>query len=380
MKNEVSSLRFIVAGGGTGGHIYPALAIARGLKDRYPDAEILYVGTARGMESDIVPQAGLLFKGISAAGLERKLSVRNLLVLWQAGRGFLQALRIIRNWRSDLVIGTGGYVCGPVVLAAALCRVPTLIHEQNAFPGVTNRILSRFAGRVAVTFADSVQHFPRRENIRLTGLPVRPEILTAKRENAIKKLGLPGHGLQLLSFGGSRGARTLNKAMVQLIKLFANDPRLNILHVTGKLGHLEFQNSCAASGINLGDIRNVTIASYLYNMQDALAAADLVIGRAGAATLAELTILGIPSILIPYPYASENHQEFNARALEKEKASLVVLDRDLNGDVLCHLVTELIGDPNRLLSMGAASKRMGKKRALEDIMDCVDELIKGKRQ
>ncbi|MDD4170041.1 MAG: undecaprenyldiphospho-muramoylpentapeptide beta-N-acetylglucosaminyltransferase [Desulfotomaculaceae bacterium] len=373
-------MRFVVAGGGTGGHIYPALALARGLKDRYPGAKILYIGTACGMEADIVPKAGLPFKGISAAGLERKLSFRNLMVLWQAGRGFLQALGIIRSWRPDLAIGTGGYVCGPVVLAAALCQIPTLIHEQNAFPGVTNRILSRFAGRVAVTFADSMQYFPRRENVRLTGLPVRPEILTAERENAIKKLGLPGHGLLLLSFGGSRGAYTLNEAMVQVIKLFANDPRLNILHVTGKLGHLDFQNSCAASGINLGDIRNVTTASYLYNMQDALAAADLVISRAGAATLAELTILGIPSILIPYPYASENHQEFNARALEKEKASLVVLDRDLSGEVLGNMVTELIGDRDRLLSMGAASKRMGKKHALEDIMDCVDELIKDKRR
>ncbi|MDD3653329.1 MAG: undecaprenyldiphospho-muramoylpentapeptide beta-N-acetylglucosaminyltransferase [Desulfotomaculaceae bacterium] len=371
-------MRFIVAGGGTGGHIYPALAIARGLQNRYPGSKIFYVGTTRGMESDIVPKEGLPFKGITAAGLERKLSFRNLMVLWQAGRGFLQTLEIVRNWRPDLVIGTGGYVCGPVVLAAAFCKVPTLIHEQNAFPGVTNRILSRFAGRVAVTFADSIQYFPRQEKVRLTGLPVRPEILTANRVKAIKKLGLPDNGFLLLSFGGSRGAHTLNEAMVQVIKFYANDPRLHMLHVTGKLGHLDFHDRCAASGINLCDIRNVTIASYLYNMQDALAAADLVISRAGAATLAELTVLGIPSILIPYPYASENHQEFNARALEKEKASLVVLDRDLNGDVLCTMVTELIGDRDRLLSMGAASKRMGKKHALEDIMDFADELIKGK--
>jgi len=376
----VGQLRFVVAGGGTGGHIYPALAIAQGLKGRYPGAGILYIGTARGMEADIVPKEGLSFQGIAAAGLERKLSIRNLSVLWQAGRGFLQSLRIVRDWRPDVVIGTGGYVCGPVVLASALSGVPTLIHEQNAFPGITNRVLSRFAGRVAVTFADSVQYFPRRDRVRLTGLPVRPEILSADRGTAIKKLGLSSNSLFLLSFGGSRGARTINEAMVTVIKLFADDPRLNILHVTGNSGYGDFLKLCAASGIDLGKIGNVTIRSYIYNMQDILAAADLVISRAGASTLAELTALGIPSILIPYPYASENHQEFNARALEKEKAALMVLDHELSGDMLCGIISELLCDRSRLLAMGAASKRMGKKRALEDIMDCVDELIKDEKR
>jgi len=373
-------LRFIVAGGGTGGHIYPALAIAQGLKDRYPGAEILYIGTARGMEADIVPKEGLPFQGIAAAGLERKLSIRNLLVLWQTGRGFLQSLRLVRDWQPDVVIGTGGYVCGPVVLAAALSGVPTLIHEQNAFPGITNRVLSRFAGRVAVTFADSVKYFPRRDKVRLTGLPVRPEILSADRDAAIKKLGLNNDKLFLLSFGGSRGARTINEAMVHVIKFFADDPRLHILHVTGNSGYGEFLERCAALGIDLDKIGNVTIMSYVYNMQDVLAAADLVISRAGASTLAELTILGIPAILIPYPHASENHQEYNARALEKEKAALMVLDHELSGDMLCGIITELLCDRSRLSAMGAASKRMGKKRALEDIMDCVDELVKDEKR
>lgn len=373
-------MRFVVAGGGTGGHIYPALAIARGLKDRYPGAEILYIGTARGMEADIVPKEGLQFKGIAAAGLERKLSPRNLLVLWQAGRGFCQASGIIGHWRPDAVIGTGGYVCGPVVLAAALRGIPTLIHEQNALPGITNRVLSRFAGKVAVTFADSVKYFRRREKVRLTGLPVRPEILRVDRRAGLEKLGLKGDRFFLFSFGGSRGARTINEAMVAVIKNFAGDPRLNILHVTGKTGHGEFLKACTAAGIDLGKIGNVTIMSYIYNMQDALAAADLVIGRAGAATLAELTALGIPSILIPYPYASENHQEFNARALEKEGAALVVLDRRLNGELLCRMVAELLDDRGRLSAMACASKKMGKNRALEDIIDCVDELIKGSKK
>lgn len=373
-------MRFVVAGGGTGGHIYPALAITRGLKDRYPGAKILYIGTTRGMEADIVPKEGLPFKGIAAAGLERKLSPRNLLVLWQAGHGFWQANGIIGHWRPDAVIGTGGYVCGPVVLAAALRGIPTLIHEQNALPGITNRILSRFACGIAVTFADSKRYFPRQRKVKLTGLPLRPEILRADKSAGLEKMGLKGGRFLLFSFGGSRGARTINEAMVAVIKMFAGEPRLNILHVTGKDGHGDFLRACASAGIDLGKAGNVTIMSYIYNMQDALAAADLVVSRAGAATLAELTALGIPSILVPYPYASENHQEFNARALEKEGAALVVLDRQLNGELLCIRVAELLDGGDRLSEMALASKKMGKNHALEDIIDYVDELLRDRRK
>lgn len=372
----VKKLRIIVAGGGTGGHIYPALAIARGLKEKYPDAEILYVGNNHGMESDIVPKEGLPFKGLSGAGLQRKLSLKNLQVLWQTGRGFWQAVRVLNSWKPDVVIGTGGYVCGPVLLAAALGRIPTLIHEQNALPGVTNRILSRFVDRVAVTFKESVKYFPRSDKVILTGLPVRPEILRATRLEGLKKLGIGANRFLLLSFGGSRGARAINKAMVTVIKQFIGDPRLNILHVTGTLGYEEFLGDCAAAGINLDGAGNVTIISYLYNMQDALAAADLVISRAGAATCAEINALGIPSILVPYPFAAENHQEHNARALEKEGAALVLLDRKLRGDLLCDMVAGLLDDRGRLSAMAEASRKMGKTKALEDIINTVDDLIR----
>ncbi|OPZ75371.1 MAG: UDP-N-acetylglucosamine--N-acetylmuramyl-(pentapeptide) pyrophosphoryl-undecaprenol N-acetylglucosamine transferase [Firmicutes bacterium ADurb.Bin456] len=369
-------MRFIVSGGGTGGHIYPALAIARGLQNRYPGAEILYVGTSGGMEGDIVPRAGLPFRGIPAAGLRRKLSLHNLLVFWRAGHGFLQASGVIRKYRPSVVIGTGGYVCGPVVLAAALKGIPTLIHEQNALPGITNRILARFSSKVAVTFADSAIFFPHKEKTVLTGLPVRPEVLSADREEGLKKLDYQVNRFLLLAFGGSRGARSVNQAMLGVLKKYAGDPRLNVLLVTGKDGYEDFLRDCSKESIDLAKTGNIKVSPYLYNMQDALAAADLVISRAGAATLAELTALGIPSILIPYPYASENHQEFNARALEKEGAAQVVLDRDLNGELLCHKVETLLKKPDLLSQMAEASKRMGKQRALQDIIDCVDKLIK----
>jgi UDP-N-acetylglucosamine--N-acetylmuramyl-(pentapeptide) pyrophosphoryl-undecaprenol N-acetylglucosamine transferase len=369
-------LRIVVAGGGTGGHIYPALAIARGLKERHPEAEILYVGNNQGMEADIVPKEGLPFKGLPGAGLQRKLSARNLMVLWRTGRGFWQAVRTLKSWKPDVVIGTGGYVCGPVVLAAALSRIPTLIHEQNALPGVTNRILSRFVDRVAVTFKESVKYFPRSHKVILTGLPVRPEILRATRAEGLQKLGIDAGRFLLLSFGGSRGARTINKAMTYVIKQFGGDPRLNILHVTGSAGYEEFLAGCAAEGIDLAKYGNVTIKSYLYSMQDALAAADLVISRAGAATCAEITALGIPSILVPYPFAAENHQEHNARALEREGAALVFLEHNLSGDLLCSKVAGLLENRDKLSAMAEASRKLGKTRALEAIIDCIDELVR----
>lgn len=369
-------MRIVVAGGGTGGHIYPALAIARGVIERHPGTEVLYVGNNQGMEADIVPREGLPFKGLPGAGLERKITLRNLRVLAKTGQGFWQAVRILKSWKPDVVVGTGGYVCGPVVLSAALSRIPTLIHEQNALPGVTNRILARFVDRVAVTFKESIQYFPRSHKVILTGLPVRSEILRATRAEGLKKLGIPGDRFLLLSFGGSRGARTINKAMVEVIKQFGGDSRLNILHVTGSTGHGEFLSECSAAGIDLAKTGNVTIVPYLYNMQDALAAAGLVISRAGAATCAEITALGIPSILVPYPFAAENHQEHNARALEKEGAALMLPDRKLNGSLLCNKITGLLEAREKLELMAKASKKIGKTRALEDIIDCVDELIR----
>ena len=371
-------MRFLVAGGGTGGHIYPALAIARGILEKYPGAEALYVGAKGGMEEDIVPGEGLPFRGITAAGLVRKVSSKNLVVLWRAFKGFYEARRIIREWRPDVAVGTGGYVCGPVILAAAFNRVPTLIHEQNALPGITNRLLARYAGRVAVTFTESLKFFPKKEGVLLTGLPVRPEILRAEKEAGRKNLGLPQDSFIIFSFGGSRGARSINRATVEVLKRFQGRPGLHFLHVTGKELHAEFLNDCTKAGMNLDKIGDVTIKPYIYNMQDALAAADLVVSRAGAATLAELTALGKPSILAPYPYAAENHQEYNARALEKAGAAVVVLDRDLNGGVLIKNVIQIMKDQDKLAGMAAASKKLGRPNAVQDIVGAVAELLAGR--
>ena len=367
-------MRVVITGGGTGGHIYPALAIARGIKDRYREAEILYIGTARGLESELVPKAGLSFSAVSAVGLERKLSLNNLTVPWQVTKGLIEAKCLLRSFSPRVVIGTGGYVCGPVVLAAALKKIPTLIHEQNAYPGITNRILSRFASQVVVTFPESVRHFPERSEVKLTGLPIRPEILTADREKARTKMGLAAETKLLLSFGGSQGARSINQAVIGLMNNYCNNRSVHILHITGPKGYEKFMETIQS--IPMDNRGNINVMPYLYDMPEALASADLAICRAGAATLAELTARGLPGILIPYPYAAENHQEYNARSLVEHGAAEMILDRDLNGEALCEKVSRLLANPIKLIEMSKASKKQGHPKALKEILDCIEVLIK----
>jgi len=364
-------LRFIITGGGTGGHIYPALAIAKGLREKYPQAKILYVGKEKGLEANLAPAAGFAFRSIAVKGLKRSVSLENFLVLGQAGIGFFQAWRIITQFKPSAVIGTGGYVCGPVLMAAIFLRVPTMIHEQNALPGITNRILARFAGLVAISFAGAARHFPRGSRIKLTGLPVQPEFLQDGREQARQALGLPAGGFLVVSFGGSQGARSINRVMPEVIKKFKDRKDVHFLHATGAGHYEEFSR-----GFTTPENGNNTIKPYLYEMPQVLAAADLVICRAGAATLAELTATGVPAILIPYPYATGNHQEFNARFLEKAGAAIVIKDGLLTGAMLANQIENLLGDPGNLERMAGASKQLGRPQALKDILESLEGLLK----
>lgn len=368
-------LRAIVTGGGTGGHIYPALAIAKGIEEQYPGAEILYVGTERGLEADIVPQSGYPFKKISvSSGFARKLTIKNLKVFWQAGQGIFEAQKIVRQFKPDIVIGTGGYVCGPVVMAAVLNKTPTLIHEQNALPGITNKILSRFVTHVAVTFEDSIARFPQKTRIHLTGLPVRPEFFSVDKGQAYARLNLQPNKPVLLVFGGSRGARKINAAMIDVLKKYHDS--LQIVHVTGKGEYQRYLQSMEDAGIPLDNSGNINVIPYLYNMPDALAVANLVICRAGAATLAELTALGLPSILIPYPYAAENHQEYNARALAERGAAIMIKDQELTGELLVAQMDNLLAKPEQLAEMAEKSAQMGRSQALAEIIALIDSIIR----
>lgn len=368
-------MRVVLAGGGTGGHLYPALSIARGIKERYSTAEILFVGTNRGLEARVVPQEGFRFTPINVQGLERGRPWRAVVTLAKALQGFMESRSILKDFSPDLVIGTGGYVCAPVLYTAHRLNIPTIIHEQNAFPGLTNRWLSRFVDLVLITFEESRVRFPRARRIVITGLPVRPAILAAKRIDAAQRWGFDPAELTLLVVGGSQGARSINRAMVPVIAWFFRRRGIQIIHVAGPAGYDEMLESLAAEGLNLEENGNIKVVPYLNDMENALAAADLIVCRAGASTLAEVTVRGIPAVLIPYPFAAENHQEYNARALEKEGAAEVLLDRELNGEVLLNTLQTIILDRVRLKRMSDSSLAAGHPDALPLILAEIEKML-----
>lgn len=361
-------MRVMLTGGGTGGHIYPALAIAKGLLARDAETQILYVGIRDGMEARLVPEAGVKFAGISGKGLPRRLSLETIIVIGGSIKALWETKKLLRQFHPDLVVGTGGYVSGPVVLTAALFNIPTLLHEQNALPGITNRLLARVVRRVMVTFPESTAHFGVKKKLELVGLPVRPEIGKVSREVGAKHFKLMSDRLTLLVTGGSRGARTLNMAMIGVLERLAQYKDIQVIWATGKTTYTETIEELKQRGISW-ERPGWLVLEYLKDMPEALACADIFIGRAGAASLAELMVAGIPSVLIPYPYAAENHQEHNAQALVQAGAAQIILDSELDGERLWKEVDELISQPKLLAKMGAAAHTLAQPEALNKIVN-----------
>lgn len=363
-------MRIIVSGGGTGGHIYPAITLINEIKRRERSAEFLYVGTSAGLEADIIPKENIPFATVNIQGFERHLTPVNLWRAVKAGVGTLEAMNIVRKFSPDVAIGTGGYVCGPILLASSLLGIPTLIQEQNAVAGITNKLLGKFATKVAAGTTEAVKAFPAEKTV-YTGNPIRHEVMEAKREQGLKELGLRPDRLTVLVSGGSRGARSLNNAMLEVIDKYAGNDRVQILHVTGSLGYDDVISQLESRGIDHENFSNISVAPYLYNMPLALAAADLAIFRAGAIGIAELTARGIPAILVPYPYAAENHQEHNALAVVKGGGGRMILDKELTGDKLLEVMEELLSDEKKLKQMAKASRKLGRPQAAKEIVDMV---------
>lgn len=363
-------MKIIVSGGGTGGHIYPALTLIDAIKAKRPDAEFLYVGTEKGLEADIVPKAGINFTALKLeGGLERRFTLSNITRAANAVWSIKRASDIVKDFKPSVVVGTGGYVCGPILLAASLMKVPTLIQEQNAVAGVTNKILSKFVDRIAVGTQDALKNFPA-DKTTYTGNPIRAEVLAAKREDGLKEFGFTSDKPIVLISGGSRGARSINDAMIDVLKSAAVNQSAQFLHVTGKG---EFDS--VMQRLTDLDAPNIKVVPYLYNMPRAMAMADLAIFRAGATGLAELTARGIPAILIPYPYAAENHQEFNARSLVEAGAARMILNKDLTAPLLQKNLDELLSSPQTLKQMAQASLTLGKPHAADTIADLILSLI-----
>ncbi len=363
-------MRALFTGGGTGGHIYPALAVAVKLKEKGWD--ILYIGSRNGLERKIIPKKGITFQTVDVAPLPRKLSAALVKTAIRAGKGFFQAGKIIRTYNPDIVLGTGGFVAGPVVLAASIRNFPTVIHEQNAYPGITNKILAYKVNKIALNFATAKNHFSKlvSNKIVVTGNPVREVILKTEYEEGIKKLGLNFGKKTILATGGSQGAQSINKAMITVCKYYRNNKDIQIIYITGEKKYREVIES-----IPLERIKNIKILPYLHNIEWAYAAADLVINRAGATGLAEITARGIPAILIPYPHATGNHQEYNARNLEKNGAAEVILDKELTGKILLAKIESLLNDEEKLLLMKENSKKLGKPEARDNLIQVMNSII-----
>jgi len=370
-------MKVIITGGGTGGHIYPALAIAEGFKCQDSQTEILYVGAENGLEKELALRAGWEFAGISVAGLARSSPVKFLKSIGTSSKGFRQAKKIIASFEPDLICGTGGYVCGPVVLAGALSGVATLIHEQNALPGITNRLLSLWADIICLTFPEAGHYLLHKKRHVLTGLPVRPEILHATKEAGIAAYGLNPDKKTVLLTGGSQGARVLNKVMAELwVPLL--EKNVQILHITGPKLFSETAALAATAGVL--ENKNLKLFAYVHDMEHALVAADIIIGRAGASFLAEVMALGKPSVLIPYPYAAGNHQVANAQSMTKSGAAKMIFNHQLNKDTLFSAINTLLEDDSSRLRMADKAALLGRGEALETIVRKACQLVEEKKK
>lgn len=362
-------MKLILSGGGTGGHIYPALAIARGVKEVIPSVEILYVGTQKGMESTIVPKAGYDFKHIDISGIDRTSMLKASKSLVKFPKSFFEAREIVKSFKPDVVLGTGGYVSFPIVMASTFFPCKTIIHEQNAVLGLANRYLAKRVDYTLLTFEEAGKNISAK-NIIVTGLPVRKEILNVNREQAKKELGLDNR-FTLIAFGGSRGAVSINRAMLELVDRYQDDSNIQIIWITGENNYEEIEQQLKTN-LNYPHLKcKLLLFPYMYDIEKALAASDLAVCRAGASTVAELAILGLPAILIPYPYATENHQEKNARALAEKKAVDIVIDEFLDGDTLYNKVQPLRFNTDKLKNMKQNLLKEAKPNALEEIVDII---------
>jgi len=370
-------LKAILTGGGTGGHIYPAVSIAKEIQRRYKDAEILFVGTEKGLESKIVPKEGFALKTIKVRGFERKITLKNLFAVKEAAFSISHVRRIIKDFKPDIVIGTGGYVCGTVMLSAALMGIPTLIHESNAFAGLTNKVLFRFVDQVALNFEEAAKYFKNAKKVAITGNPIRTDIFDISKEAGLQEFGFRSDIPLVVVTGGSRGARRINQSIPALAEECAKSESFQLLHVTGDTQYEAVKLSYKQRNIPKEGAL-IKVVPYLHNMPYALAASDLIISRCGAMTLSEVTALGKPSVLIPYPFAADNHQEYNARALEKKGAAALILEKDLTETNLKDMVMKLLNDKQQLREMAENSRKLGVRNASEKIGDIISKLIGSK--
>jgi UDP-N-acetylglucosamine--N-acetylmuramyl-(pentapeptide) pyrophosphoryl-undecaprenol N-acetylglucosamine transferase len=355
-------MKLMIAGGGTGGHLFPGIAIAEEFLARDSSNEVLFVGTEKGIEARVVPQLGYRLECISAAGLRGKGGMSQVKGLTMLLYAYSQSRKILKQFRPDLVLGVGGYSSGPVVLAARGLQIRRFIHEQNAIPGMTNKILARFVESAFISLDESAKFFPEATTL-LTGNPVRKEILNANASPLCRDTEGSG-SLNLLIFGGSAGAHSINRAVMEALPhLRGRRDELTITHQTGVNDLEEVRDAYRQEGFE------ATVVPFIADMANAYGAASLVVCRAGATTIAEVTVSGKACIFIPYPHAVDDHQRRNAEALLKKEAGFMLLERELTGESLARQIGELMDDPARITAAGENARKLARLDAAKVIVD-----------
>lgn len=365
-------MKVIVSGGGTGGHIFPAISIANEIKAKCPDAEILFIGAEGRMEMQRVPAAGYKIEGLPIAGFDRKNLLKNVKVLYKIWKSRRMARKIIKEFRPDVAVGVGGYASGPTLQVCQQMGIPTLLQEQNSYAGVTNKLLAKQAKRICVAYEGMERFFPA-DRIILTGNPIRQNLIenSYSRGSSIEELGLDRTKRTILIIGGSLGARTLNESVLSHLDVIRQNPDVQVIWQTGKYYSADIQRRLAEAGCP----PYLKVSEFISDMARAYAAADLVISRAGASSISELCLLGKPSILVPSPNVAEDHQTKNALALVNKDAALYVKDADAQ-ETLIDLAIKTVADSARLDQLSANVKKLGKPNAASDIADEVIKLAK----
>jgi len=363
-------MRIMIAGGGTGGHIYPALSFIKFVQRLNPETEVLYVGTDKGLESKIVPDAGIPFKTIRVQGFRRSFTWENLRTIYLFLESVKQAKLLIKKFKPDVVLGMGGYVAGSVLYAAAKLTIPTVIHEQNSVPGITNKVLSYYVDKVAISFRCVERSFPKGKVV-FTGNPRAQEVVNTGKSDILKTYGLDQKRSTAVIFGGSRGALKINQALVEALPQFA-EKKYQVLYASGERYYEEFQEKFQQAKAQM---KNVCIVPYIKQMAEVLANVDLVVGRAGATSIAEMTGLGLPGILIPSPFVTNDHQTKNAQSLVNVGAVKKIADQDLNGECLVAAIDDILLNSKLCKQMAAASKGEGVPDAAQRLLDVVEKLV-----
>ena len=371
-------MKVIIAAAGTGGHINPGLAIANKIKKENQDAEIIFVGTSRGLENDLVPRAGYKLKTIEAYGFSKQISISNFRKMIKTAKGFKQARKIVGEFKPDIVIGTGGYICGAVITAASKQGIPTLLHESNSFPGRAIKMLAPKTDTILVSFEDAIARIKNAKNVVFTGTPVkikRKEYTSNEKEKIIKDVGLRTGQPIVLVFGGSQGAKRINDTLLEIIKSKLNN-NYQIIWATGPKQYDIIKDELENDKININNVKDIKIMPYIYNMEELMNVVDIIVARSGAMTITEISNLGKASILVPLPNVSHDHQLYNAKALEKVGAAKIILDGEITGKKLNNQIGQIISNKSNLKAMEQNALKMATTDAEEKIYNEIKKLVK----